>query len=171
MDDQKFDELSKALAAPVSRRRAMKLVAATAGGTALSLIGPRTGSAARCRRAGQPCRQSSDCCSRLCSDTTKRCVCPPPRVNERGNCVCPQGTISCGNPPTEFSPCCAPDLCCGNNQFCCPPQAPCSTCPSGQSTCCPPGTHCSRCELFGFDTCCPPDTDCVCDPFFGCRCV
>jgi hypothetical protein len=154
MNDESFDEVSKALAAPLSRRRAVKLVAATAGGTMLSLLGARTASAVipgRCRNAGTICRESAECCSGLCDVNTRRCVCQPPRVNDRGRCVCPSGTASCGA-STEFAQCCPPELCCEN------------------AFCCGPGTHCSTCDSF-FTTCCPDGTNCVCDPWFGCQCI
>jgi hypothetical protein len=154
MSDQSFDELSKALAAPLSRRRAVKLFAATAGGTMLSLMGPRRASAVipgRCRNAGTICRQSSECCSGLCDANTGRCVCRAPRVNVRGRCVCPAGTTTCGD-AGEFSDCCAPELCCDN------------------FFCCRPGSHCSTCD-FGFMTCCPTGTNCVCPDQGFCQCV
>jgi hypothetical protein len=156
MSDQSFDELAKALAAPLSRRHAVKLVAAAAGGTMLSLMGARTAAAVdpgRCRNAGTICRQSSECCSQLCDSTTGRCVCRAPRVNDRGRCVCPSGTTTCGD-VSEFSQCCAPEQCCEN------------------SFCCGPNSQCSTCDPFGFTTCCPTGTSCVCDPLQGfCQCI
>ena len=126
MSDEKLDELSKALATTTSRRQMLKVLAATAAGGALTLVGAREAGAARCRRVGQPCRANFECCDFFCPPDTGRCACRPgenlcsktrrcircdPEATfdpETCQCVCPQGTTQCG---TE---------CCSGEEECCP---------------------------------------------------
>jgi hypothetical protein len=160
MNDEQLDEVSKKFATGIPRRRAVKLLAATAAGGVVSLVGARSGLGAdpgRCRRAGSTCRRSSECCSGICS-AQGRCICPPPKVADaRGHCVCPPNTTTCGT--AEFAPCCPSGTdCCLEGTL--------------RGFCCPPGTHCSTCTApgFSFETCCPDGTNCQCDQFGRCQC-
>ena len=152
MSDEKMDELSRALATTTSRRQMLKVLAATAGGGVLALVGARqAGADPRCRRVGQPCRANFECCDFFCPPDTGRCACRPgenlctktkrcircdPEATfdpETCQCVCPQGTTQCG---TE---------CCSGDQECCP---------GGYygPTCCPPGEICCPggfCSYYG----------------------
>lgn len=149
MSDERFDELSKALAATTSRRQALKILVATAAGGAVSLFGARRARGAapgRCRRVGVICRQDYECCDFFCNPATGRCECPPspafhvcrktrrcifcdPTTStfdpETCTCVCTEGTTPCGG------------QCCGGDQECCQGQFFSQCCPTG--TCCPSG--------------------------------
>ncbi len=78
MSDDRFDELSKALARTTTRRQALKVVGATALAGGLSLVGARrAGAQGRCKKNGAPCRTDYECCSFFCPPGTGRCACPP----------------------------------------------------------------------------------------------
>ena len=64
MDSSRFDEFTKALATPASRRQALKTLAATAFGGVLALSGIGTAFAKKC-----PPGQTN--CGGRCVDTTK----------------------------------------------------------------------------------------------------
>jgi hypothetical protein len=152
MNDSAFDEVSKRLAGATSRRQALRLFAAAGGASVLSLLGVgRAGAVGRCKKEGQQCRESLECCSKFCDPATSTCApCPPGTVACGGQCVaactppkvlntntcsceCPNGTAPCG------STCCSQfDTCCGNNSCCSGAQI----CQSG--TCCvPAGNPCT----------------------------
>ena len=58
MSDNRFDELSKALARTTTRRQAVKVFGVTAFAGALSLVGARGAEAqGRCKKNGSPCRR------------------------------------------------------------------------------------------------------------------
>ncbi len=148
MDPTKFDELTKSLATPTSRRQAVKTLAASAFGSMLAFSGldrvfARTGH----------CPPGLTLCHGKCVNTKtdpKNCgVCGTVCVS--GLCVnglcCPPGTINCNNS------CC--DGTCLNGTTCCPTGQTCGT------TCCPIGQVC----LNG-NTCCPAKQACgsICCP-------
>ena len=160
MDPTKFDELTKSLATPTSRRQAVKTLAASAFGSILAFSGldrvfARTGH----------CPPGLTLCHGKCVNTKtdpKNCgVCGTACVS--GLCVnglcCPPGAINCNNS------CC--DGTCLNGTTCCPTGQTCGTicCPVGQTccgtTCCPAGQVC----LNG-NTCCPTNRVCgsICCP-------
>src|ERR671932_1947174 len=89
MEDKQFDELTKRLAAPVSRRTAVKAAVATALGGILT-FGKSSGAyaafAENCKCNGQPCLVSGECCSGACVSQPGTTV----RV-----CACPAGTVPC----------------------------------------------------------------------------
>ena len=100
MTEQRLDELSKAVAQPTSRRRAFKMLAAAAGGGALSLIGAAgTSAAPRCRDQGEPCQSDAQCCSRFCDNTTFRCgpAQPPPCTKQPNGTICTSNNDCCSN--------------------------------------------------------------------------
>ena len=67
MDDRRFDGLTRELAAGTSRRRAFKLLAGAALGTALTrMAAADAGAATTCRRNGRRCRTDAQCCSGEC---------------------------------------------------------------------------------------------------------
>ena len=126
MDDVQFDELTKKLAAPVSRRHAMKLFAATAATSVAGLAGGAGEAAAgRCFKLKHPCRQNYECCSFYCNPSTGHCQCPPGSnvCSKTGICVsCPSNSTF--NPDTCHCDCdtgttvCG-DQCCSEGQTCC----------------------------------------------------
>jgi len=153
MDPTKFDELTKSLATPTSRRQAVKTLAASAFGSMLAFSGLDRVFAMTGR-----CRPGLTLCHGKCVNTKtdpKNCgVCGTVCVS--GLCVnglcCPPGTINCNNS------CC--DGTCLNGTTCCPTGQTCGTtcCPIGQvclngTTCCPAKQVCGN-------TCCPSGMIC-----------
>lgn len=166
MNDYRFDELTKELAAtPVSRRRALKLLLAGAATGLLSTVTTPSAYAARnCRDIGQTCQSDAQCCTRFCDNQNFRCACTPGTELCNGKCVgcqppfvlntstcqceCPQGTTKCGNTCCSNS---ATPVCCANSSTCCPSGTQCTNvgtcCPSDRlcaGECCPPGFTCSN---------------------------
>ena len=91
-EPNRFDELTRVLAAPTSRRQALKAFAATAvgalfGGAALD-AGRGEALAANCKGTGGNCNTASQCCSRNCN---------------KGIC-CATGYTNCGSPPPTPGP-------------------------------------------------------------------
>jgi hypothetical protein len=180
MSDDRFDELSKALATSVSRGRALKAFALAGAGGVLSLIGAGSASARQCRDVGSSCRSNAECCDRFCDTNTFKCACPsgtnlcprsnaclpacqPPFVFNAATCACecPAGTQACG------TTCCATNATCcaaASSSICCPSGL---TCCSGTSfaTCCSPSAPRCCVAASGFPFCCPPNLNC--GPF-GC---
>ena len=149
MSDEKLDELS-----PWRRPRRvvqmLKVLAATAAGGVLSLVGAREAGAARCRRVGQPCRANFECCDFFCPPDTGRCACRRART-----CAARRGVAS-GATRSDVRPGDVPvRLSAGNDAVrhrvllrgrgCCP---------GGYygPTCCPPGEICCPggfCSYYG----------------------
>ena len=115
MGEERFEEMTKKLARPLSRRQAVKAFVATAAVGAFGMAGPSTAVAGRCRKNGHKCRQDYECCSFYCDPATALCQCPPGSnvCPATGHCVfcgtgatfnpdtcqceCPSGTTQCGN--------------------------------------------------------------------------
>jgi hypothetical protein len=127
MEDQWFDELSRRLAAPVTRRQAFKVMAAAALGGMLVRSGTE-----------KAFGQGNDSCAHFCDDQF-------PPGSDRGRCTsdAAQGVGLCyqcgpGSNSCRLSPC---------NGVCCAKGAGCTngtcTCPPGQSLCGVGGAACS----------------------------
>ncbi len=134
MDEQRFDELARALGLGLTRRNLLASIGAAAGAMIAS-----TGSAlAACRKGGGVCRKNADCCSGTClgKDSTgrSRCACDGGAQLCAGTCIdvssdpdncggcgvkCPDTTCGsaicsdgvCGVAPRTGSPCVSGDLC------------------------------------------------------------
>src|SRR5215207_6634509 len=121
MDDQKFDQISKALASGATRRRLFKIIA---GGAAGALAGVATN------------RSETVLAANLCpgggGPNNKICHCPPGQ--DGGNCQTTGNGGGHEGTGHEFDCCC---LSGGSpNPLC--------ICPSGTSDCCKPaGTTCA----------------------------
>lgn len=152
MSDDRFDELSKALAKTTTRRQAVKVVGATALAGALSLVGAReAGAQGRCKKNGSPCRTDYECCSFFCPPGTGRCACPP------GAQICPKRA----GRPTERC------VFCGSGQELDPDTCECvcgeGTTPCGDFECCTAEQECCSSTYYGYEFffCCPAGTACV----------
>jgi hypothetical protein len=123
-----FDELSRAMASPRSRRGVMKMMmTAAAGATAAAVLRPFRAEAV-CPAGAPVC--GSGCCQarESCSDPSTVCCCPSGTTpcgksccrngvacvdRARGICGCPPGTTPCGN-ATNLN-CCAAGKACGDS--------------------------------------------------------
>jgi hypothetical protein len=151
----RFDELSRAMARGMPRRKVLKMaLTGLAGGAVAAVLGPgRAAHAIACISGTVPC--GTTCCppSLVCLDpTTETCGCPPGGAtcgqfcclrgescsDPRASCCCPKGSTPCGGS------CCAAGVACIDiaNGICgCQPKT--TPCGSGASlTCCPAGTAC-----------------------------
>ena len=95
VDDCRFDQLTRIIASPASRRRVLR---AAAG--ALASFLPVWGSlaAAACKSANAPCASDGQCCSGTCRRSGRctrrrkltgkcRCACVEPQIACNGECV------------------------------------------------------------------------------------
>lgn len=147
MEQERFDELTRKLASPVTRKTALKAVVATTLGGAFSLTG--LSRAGACKANGDKCEHDHQCCSGNC----------PPVPN-------PKGTKYCAalGPPCEGT-------CTGGTCFSgfpsCGPSCFCYTTESGAGGC-GPSVLCA-----GIPTC-NVDSDCASGGFCavntGCNC-
>ena len=179
MEPSQFDEFTKAMATPTSRRQALKrLIAGTFGGIlALSGIGTAF--------AKKKCAPGLTNCGGKCVDTTKDpnncgmcgivcrsglCVnglcCAVGAINCNNSCclgTCMNGTTCCPTGQACGSTCCPVGQVCLNGTTCCPAQQVCGT------TCCPQGQTCQN-GMCVKPTC--PDNNCTgCAPFNTPPCI
>jgi len=130
-----IDDISRAIASPISRRKAFKMVSGAVGGALLTSLG--LGRAARI--LGAPAGTDPKCSNHqvLCN----------------GKCY-PEGYKCCGT-----SLVCDGDQICCSNTHCCDDAKTCcgSTCCNSGSTCCGNSTCCGS-----GSTCCGNNTCCAC---------
>ena len=132
MDPRRFDELTKVLATPTSRREALKAIAATTMGGMLGLSGiGKVFAAAPCSR--DQCRNRVCCPEFFCDQTTLTCVdCIP--SGDRGcrsvweccpGLVCDTDTSTCvdcipgGDRGCRIDMDCCPDFFCDQTTLTC----------------------------------------------------
>jgi hypothetical protein len=136
--NERFDRLSRTLAASTSRRGALKMIGASlAGAAAATVLRPTQGHAV--------CAAGQSVCGPTCCSAGVACLDPT-----NGICGCPPGRASCGAG------------CCPNKgDFCAFISGPCAACcPKGTTpcgrACCPAGVACLSASTA---TCgCPPNT-------------
>jgi len=133
MDQNRFDALTRTLAERPTRRRVMKLLAASAAGGLATLTGRGTDAAPRCKRIDQACQTSADCCPGtlgnghvFCDTSTKRKTCQ----------ACSSGTVACNGgcvnvTGSDSANCGACNNACTGGTVCSNGQC----CPSGQAAC------------------------------------
>ncbi len=151
MDPSKFDEFTKALVDPTSRRQALKTIIASAFGGFLTLTGTHD-ALAHCKPLGKHCRSGDECCSGFCNHKTHKCACPGHRRPCNGQC-CPHGSVCVDGECVFFRECPGDSFRCGDH--CCPPN---TFCIGGECVFfreCPPDQF--RCG----DHCCPRGFDCI----------
>jgi len=111
MDGQRFDHLTRALAAGGSRRRVLKGLAAAAAAL-IGTRGSRRAAAQTCSGYGRVCAST-----RCCSTPGATCTCYP---NGQCRCICPQGSSlaagQCVCSATGEAPC--GTACCAAGTFC-----------------------------------------------------
>jgi hypothetical protein len=179
MQDRRFDDLTRGLAASSTRRQALKALGGGAAGALLSVFGLRSAAA----KPKAPDKKKPDCCPKaaptLCGRTCVDVATDPSHCGGCGAACIPGGTCSdgaCIAPPCVTSadciqpadPCqasvCTEGVCVLADR--CPPE---STCAGGVCTCPAGTTYCAAQNVCVAD-CLPfeplnPQT-CQCDPHF-----
>jgi len=148
-----FDDVSRAIGSPVSRRKMLGMVGGTLGGAILASLGLR--GAAFGQKTS--CPKGETACGTTCCKSTQVCVdgicCPHGNVNCNGKCcsgTCTEG-VCCGKNTTYCAGvCCAAGIVCCNGKCCGSTTA---VCHNGQ--CCGSGIICNG-------VCCNPNEIC-CD--------
>ena len=97
MDDKQFEDLTKALANGLPRRRIVKMVAGGALAGVVGLFGRRGDAAATCKPVKDACTYHKECCSGCCKDgyckdayyckTTTTTTTKPPCKPEKAYCT------------------------------------------------------------------------------------
>jgi len=166
MDGSRFDELTRTLATPTSRRRTLRLLAggALAAVTAALGVGEAGATHTGCRHHGKSCARNKQCCSGRCAGS--------------GVCKCPGGTTRCGT-----TACCAAGESCQNGTCVAACVGDCTGKDCGDNGC---GVSCGECTapatcggggtpgICGGGGCtatsctggrvCQPDGSCACPP-------
>lgn len=153
MNDDSFDRLSMTLAGPVSRRRALAVMAGSIAGGALAMTSPsRAQASGRCKKVGARCRQDSECCNaftyygggEFCNPQTGRCACRPDShlCKASGQCIYCDPATQTFDPSTCTCRCNEGTTLCGG--ACCPSGTEC--CSEACSSCCPSGQCCTTNE-------------------------
>ena len=165
-----LDQISRAIAAPVSRRQSLRLLGL---GLAAAMLG-----VPRAARAGRAPRQAYQLCPTPCSATPGSCLVEYTCCG-RGKC-CPPW-MDCFQPCTVNENCvCKPEFVCGGTCCAPPSQMQCVVgicCPAGATNCagncCAAGMECVQGELClepcqpgaircgDLHQCCQPGGDCV----------
>ncbi len=128
---KRFEDLTRAMARPMPRRGAIKILGATfAAGAAATVAGPMRADA----RTRGTCKAGQTPCGHKCCDAGAACT--------HSGCCCPSGTTPCGN------------KCCKSGVACVDATRGVCGCPSGTTPCmtgktlhcCPAGQACGgRC--------------------------
>ncbi|CAA9551503.1 MAG: conserved hypothetical protein with Kelch motif [uncultured Thermomicrobiales bacterium] len=167
MDGQRFDDLTRALAAGTSRRRVLKGLLGGIGGGALALAGATKGDAARLRPLGANCNRDDKCASGVCDLATKHCACPP------GQVACSHGCVDSASFQTDPANCggcgrvCLSGVCTGGVCGAGPSAVLGASCSGGgecASGSCVDGVCCAEATCSGLDTACQVG---VCQPGTG----
>ena len=175
MNDDRFDDLTKALATGASRRGTLKALVAVAAAGLVAVVGRRQVAATQrppCQPFGEICRVDVHCCTGTCTDF--RCACPPGLPNlcpATQQCLgaCPEGKAF--NAATCQCECLAETRQCPGGQCCATAAQCCGTgcCPEGTICCkgacvaCPSGGQCAGARCTSGDQCCSG----VCSAFTG----
>jgi hypothetical protein len=157
MDNQRFDDLARALAKGISRRR---LLGGLFGGAVGALVTTGDSTNAACRTDGHRCQLGADCCSGFCRDYD-------PKTRHRNICAtCQNDTVACQG---ACVPACADSQTMGEDCACgC--AAGTIACGDGCALLCPAGQAlddaCAcACTATGRppcgDSCCAEDESCV----------
>lgn len=154
MGEKLLDELARALAEPVPRRRALQLIGAALA--AVSFPGVA-------RAAGVGWRSAADCICDGCYNCGKTLCCPgdlcAPDVDGVLKCMpCTKPWSRCGRT------CCKPGTVCRDSRLgkCCP-RPPWTYCSGGAGRCCGPGDKCCLKRTGGkvvSSLCCDPKMPC-----------
>ena len=136
MDGQRFDALSRLLAAPTTRRSALKIaLGLLAGGGALA--GRGVASADSCEEGGDRCTLDSQCCTGVCNTD------PALPLAVRNRCACEAGRTACRDDcailDLDREHCGACNVRCARGKVCCMgacvTAGTCTTCPAGMTMC------------------------------------
>lgn len=135
MSDRAFDDLARAVAAPVSRRRALALAVGAALSSALGGFRAPPATGACNGPTNTLCGAGTTPCGPCCCKPGIACV-----NSASGTCGCPAGTTPCG------TACCQAGIACANPGTNTCRGGPAVACLNGQppcgSQCCPSGQTC-----------------------------
>ena len=111
MDQDRFDDIAKSLAAGADRRSLLKRVAGGALGGLLALRGGLAAAQPGCRRERHPCEGNQDCCPGL--------VCLRTGAGSARRCAPPCGrNLACDSGRVREEACLCDGVCCQVNQVC-----------------------------------------------------
>lgn len=192
MDQNRFDDLTRALVDRPSRRGVLKAAVGTIIAGMATVTGRGIDAAPRCKRIAQACQTSADCCPGDLGNGDVYCA---PNGKKSKTCqVCPSGTVACKGGCTnvlgsDAGNCGACGQSCTGGRVCVGGQC---QCPSGTTECggacvnttsdpvncggcgrrCPLNEDCEagtcRCGNFGESqapwTCCPGGASACTDP-------
>jgi hypothetical protein len=196
MEQDRFDDLTRALARGTSRRQALKLLGGSLAGGLLAFLGVGEAAADNlCKPIGKKCNKTSQCCgvanaTVTCNGTCQVGACKAGFGNCDDNpangCETPLNTNTncgaCGNACTEDQTCqdgkcvsvCPPSPACSDTCHCDPGQTCVNgTCCSGQvcgSTCCDFFETCCGSTCCGFGQTCVNGTCCFSSQVCGSTC-
>jgi hypothetical protein len=155
MDASHFDDFARLLAERPSRRNMLRALAWGLGGGVAALRGGVAGAAPRCKRIGQHCQTSEDCCPGPTRNGNVYCDAAGTRQCQ----ACPSGTVACNGGCadllTDVDNCGACNTICPfgaicNAGVCCTPEPASTTC-AGKDC----GTAVNNC---GQNVTCGPET-------------
>ena len=162
MEDRRFDDLTKALAAPTTRRQALKRLGVGLAGALAGAFGlgrAEEVAADHCKTLGFKCEFNEECCSKNCDKNGRQCACNP------------LTQIACQNPTDPHAQCvdrctnindpCKVSLCNPNTGQCVPENA-------ADGTLCDDGDLCTVGDQCQNGTCQPGKLT-VCDACYKCN--
>lgn len=151
-----LDELALAMAKPMPRSRAIRVLGVAFVSTAVPILRPRSAAALSSSKVSTSCHRAKGVCDRqkldLCKCHERPANLLPPETTicnflccdfEQYKCTCPPGAARCVRKPCQRP--CGP-RCCKRGEFCANPP---------QGLCCKEGEE--RCA----DVCCSPNEECV----------
>ncbi len=128
-----FDDISRVIASPVSRREAVRLIGGAAGGALLTALGFSKAAAWQGDSSEWHCEKGLTVCGKSCCKSNQVCCkgqcCNPGQECKDGRC-CNHGEVNCNGV------CCAG--CCCAGKCCASPKAVCLN-----SVCCDSGVVCA----------------------------
>ena len=165
MDQHRFDALSRAVGASVSRRGAIKGLLGAAVAAALAPLGVEPAAAAirpDCRKRNRNCRVDSQCCSRNCRKG--RCACPKGTAKVNGVCRPPDNATCPTDPNINYCDVSTITACSGDATGYCQ----CHVTIEGTPFCIDPtSTTCSNCTA---SSDCGPNQACIYHGSLSCGC-
>jgi hypothetical protein len=153
-----FDDVSRAIASPVSRRKVFGMVGGTLGGAVMASFGLRAAVFGQetPNNKTQKCGPHQFQCGNICCDSVRVCVdgicCPPGHIKCAGKCcggTCTNGKCCGKNSYYCGGTCCPNENVCCNGKCCTSPKAVCL-----HNKCCISGIVCNGVCCMSNQFCC-----------------